>query len=238
MLMRHALEAISVDLMIRNKIEATDKTVSERLGRLEGQIIPEYDKETARVLYTALNLTNEIAHPYLTTDVHSYEELCKFYKERFEPVILRYMGIASKRRIRKYLADIIRVLIQKSTNEDRVYYNINFPDIPVEEIKGVRMAYQGKGRWIREFKEWDVNHYAKYGITPELLGQSSNPVVEEGEDLYMMVGEFVDDPQNTSRADHKVVKDGYISVVAHNIDCTDYKEYGRLEQEIDTDFKL
>lgn len=140
--------------------------------------------------------------------------------------------------IRKYLADIIRVLIQKSTNEDRVYYNINFPDIPVEEIKGVRMAYQGKGRWIREFKEWDVNHYAKYGITPELLGQSSNPVVEEGEDLYMMVGEFVDDPQNTSRADHKVVKDGYISVVAHNIDCTDYKEYGRLEQEIDTDFKL
>lgn len=104
MLMRHALEAISVDLMIRNKIEAADKTVSERLGRLEGQIIPEYSKETARVLYTALNLTNEIAHPYVTTDVHTYEELCKFYKERFEPVILRYMGMASKRRIRKYLA--------------------------------------------------------------------------------------------------------------------------------------
>ena len=86
------------------------------------------------------------------------------------------------------------------------------------------------GRWVREFKEWDVSHYAKYGITPEMLGQSSNPVLEEGEDLYMMVGDFLDDPRNPANADHLLVRDDYISVVAHNIDCTDYQETERLEK--------
>jgi 5'-nucleotidase len=111
-----------------------------------------------------------------------------------------------------------------------VYYNVNFPDIPASEIKGVRVGYQGLGRWVREFKEWDVQHYAKYGLTPEMLGQSSNPVLEEGEDLYMMVGDFEDDSRNTPEADHLLVQNGYISVVAHNVDCTDYKEMERLKQ--------
>ena len=61
-----------------------------------------------------------------------------------------------------------------------------------------------------------------------MLGQNSNPVTEEGEDLYMMVGEFVDDPRNTAEADHRIVAEGYISIVAHNVDCTDYVECGRL----------
>ena len=80
-----------------------------------------------------------------------------------------------------------------------------------------------------EFKEWDVEHYRKYGITPELLGQSSKPIVEDGEDLYMMVGDFEDDPRNTPEADHLLVKEGYISIVAHNVDCTDYEELERLK---------
>ena len=84
--------------------------------------------------------------------------------------------------------------------------------------------------YAQEFKEWDLNHYAKYGITPELLGQSSNPVLEDGEDLYMMVGEFTDDDRNPENADHRLVADGYISVVAHNIDCTDYQELERLDK--------
>ena len=110
-----------------------------------------------------------------------------------------------------------------------VYYNDNFPDIPADEIKGVKAGTQGLGRWVKEFQEWDVKHYEKYGITPELLGQSSNPVLEEGEDLYMMVGDFEDDNRNPSDADHRLLEEGYISVVAHNIDCTDYEETARLK---------
>ena len=132
--------------------------------------------------------------------------------------------------VEKYFGDIFEKLMKEWPSKHGVYYNVNFPDIPVEEIKGVRVGVQGMGRWVKEFKEWDLSHYAEYGITPELLGQSSTPVVEEGEDLYMMVGEFTDDPRNPENADHRLVADGYISVVAHNIDCTDYEETEHLKR--------
>jgi broad specificity polyphosphatase/5'/3'-nucleotidase SurE len=86
------------------------------------------------------------------------------------------------------------------------------------------------GRWIKEFQEWDVKYYEKFGFTPEMLGQKSIPSIEEGEELYMMVGEFLDDDRNTPEADHRLLEDGYISIVAHNIDCTDYEETERLKQ--------
>jgi len=130
--------------------------------------------------------------------------------------------------VEKFFGDIFTKLMKEWPAKYGVYYNVNFPDIPADEIKGVRVGVQGMGRWIREFKEWDLSHYAKYGITPELLGQSSTPSLEEGEDLYMMVGEFEDDPRNAENADHRLVADGYISVVAHNIDCTDQEETERL----------
>ncbi len=140
--------------------------------------------------------------------------------------------------IEKYFGDIFTELMTGYPTKYGVYYNVNFPNIPADEIKGVRVGSQGIGRWIREFKEWDLSHYAKYGITPELLGQKSNPEIEEGEDLYMMVGEFTDDPRNPADADHHLMEQGYISVVAHNVDCTDYQEITRLRTtEIEKDFQ-
>jgi hypothetical protein len=70
-----------------------------------------------------------------------------------------------------------------------------------------------------------------------MLGQSSNPVVEEGEELYMMVGELCNDPRNTDEADHLLIQNGYISVVAHNIDCTDYEQLDKIRpSSINKDF--
>ena len=130
--------------------------------------------------------------------------------------------------VSRYFGEIFEKLMNEYSGKKGVYYNVNFPDIPADQIKGVKVGRQGMGRWIREFMEWDAKYYEKYGLTPELLGQSSTPATEEGEDLYMMVGEFQDDPLNTEDADHLLVKNGYISVVAHNIDCTDYQETERL----------
>lgn len=140
--------------------------------------------------------------------------------------------------IEQYFGDIFCKLMTDLPSRKGIFYNVNFPNIPASEIKGIRTGYQGMGRWIREFKEWDLDTYKKYGITPEMLGQSSNPVVEDGEELYMMVGEFLDDPANTAKADHRLMAEGYISVVAHNVDCTDYDEMGRLSGNgLDIDFK-
>ena len=107
--------------------------------------------------------------------------------------------------------------------------NVNFPAIKPEDIKGVKVGRQGMGRWIKEFQEWDTKYYEKYGITPEMLGQSSVPDIEEGEELYMMVGEFLDDERNPQTADHRLLDEGYISVVANNLDRTDYEETERLK---------
>ena len=139
--------------------------------------------------------------------------------------------------VEKYFGEIFRMIMEDYPDRYGVYYNVNFPDIPADEIKGVRVGTQGMGKWIKEFREWDVRYYEKYGITPEMLGQSPNPVLEEGEELYMMVGEFMDDPRNPEDADHHIVADGYVSIVAHNVDCTDYKEIERLRKNgFDTDF--
>ena len=132
--------------------------------------------------------------------------------------------------VEKYFGDIFVDLIKNWPDRHGVYYNVNFPDIPTEQLKGVRAGSQGMGRWIKEFKEWDIAHYEKYGITPEMLGQRSEPQHEEGEDLYMMVGEFLDDLRNPDDADHHLMSEGYVSVVAHNVDNTDYQEVERLRK--------
>lgn len=140
--------------------------------------------------------------------------------------------------IRKYFPEIFRMIMSNLPERRGIYYNVNFPDIPAESIKGIRTGFQGMGRWIREFKTWDPDVYSHMGITPELLGQSSSPAAEPGEDLYMMVGEYVDDPENTHRSDHWIMKDGYISISAHNIDTTDYPEAERIRGlGFDIDFK-
>lgn len=132
--------------------------------------------------------------------------------------------------VEKYFGDIFSILMKDYPQRHGIYYNVNFPNIPTSEIKGIKVGRQGLGRWVREFQQWDSSHYAKYDITPELLGQSSNPTLEDGEELYMMVGDFQDDDRNPSDADHRLIEQGYISIVAHNIDCTDHKETERISK--------
>ena len=63
--------------------------------------------------------------------------------------------------------------------------------------------------------------------------------VEEGEELLMMVGEFVDDtPESDILADHHIIRDGYVAVTAHNFDNGDPVEAGRLSANgFDEDFQ-
>lgn len=139
--------------------------------------------------------------------------------------------------VKKYFPDIFRRLMEAWPEKYGLYYNVNFPDIPVLEIKGVRSAVQGKGIWVREFRDWDPARLKHHGITPEMLGMSSVAQAEQGEKLYMMVGDFVDSPDNPERADHHLMAEGYIAVTPCDIDTTDYTEYGRMAASgIDIDF--
>ena len=113
--------------------------------------------------------------------------------------------------------------------ERGTFLNVNYPDLPASEIKGVRLAHMGLGHWEKEFQEYDPDYIKRMGI--DLTAYSIrwvDFVPEPGEDLYFMVGTFVDDPDNVPGADHHLVKEGYVTVTVHNLDNTDRALAARL----------
>ncbi len=132
--------------------------------------------------------------------------------------------------VEEYFPGIFKKLMDCRPRRRGIFYNVNFPNIPASRIKGVRVGHQGLGHWEKEFKPWDTEFLTRRGISPEALGHTSCPKAGEGERLYMMAGDFKDDslPEDIL-ADHHLLADGYISIVAHNIDTSDRDEIARLE---------
>lgn len=118
------------------------------------------------------------------------------------------------------------------------YFNINFPNLKAGKIKGVRIGHMGLGHWEREFEPWDPHWFSLRGIdlgALHLKEEESEP--EEGESMYFMVGSFVDESTGDPEADHRLMKEGYISVTIHNFDNTDRDTSAALKASgFDTDF--
>ncbi|MBQ1167981.1 MAG: 5'/3'-nucleotidase SurE [Bacteroidales bacterium] len=89
------------------------------------------------------------------------------------------------------------------------YINVNFPDLPPDKVRGIRMARQGRGRWHKEFvKETDPR----------------------GREIYWMVGEFLNlaSGDDDIADDHILLREGYITIAPHTVDTTSYSELDRL----------
>ena len=97
----------------------------------------------------------------------------------------------------------------KTKLEDNVYLNINFPKCKFDDIKGIRICRQGKGRWTKEFER---------RIDPH------------GKPYYWMSGEFINTDQESSDADHILLENNYVTIVPHKIDTTDYNTKKLLEE--------
>ncbi len=91
-----------------------------------------------------------------------------------------------------------------------IYLNVNFPDITAEEVKGIKIARRGLGRWVEEF---------------------DHETDEKGQDSLVMRGHFEDGEKDSSIGDHRIVHEGYISIVPLKIDHTDYAEMARMTKE-------
>lgn len=131
--------------------------------------------------------------------------------------------------VERYFPEIFHFLVENGKPGDGIYYNVNFPNLPPEKIKGIRICTMGRGRWIKELVEWDPEVFIRRGIPPEYFRGENMPHPEEGEKIYMMAGQYEDDPENTISADHRMLSQGYITIVAHNIDTTDMIEDERLK---------
>ena len=127
--------------------------------------------------------------------------------------------------VEELFPDIFRKLLSSLDGRHGLYYNINFPNLPSGLIKGLRLGHMGMAHWEREYQPYDIEKLKAFGIS-NLRQEAST--VESGEDLYMMAGDFVEDDCNDPLSDHRLVKSGYISITAHNIDDTDYAEVERL----------
>ncbi len=138
--------------------------------------------------------------------------------------------------VEKYFPDLFSKIMSGLPHGYGIYYNINFPGKERGPVKGIRTASQGLGRWIKEFETWDPDLLERYGISRH-DAETAMAKAEPGEKLYLMTGEFIDDPRNPRDADHRFNHEGYITIVPHNINCTDFRELERLRRlNMDVEF--
>ena len=129
--------------------------------------------------------------------------------------------------IEKYFPGIFEKLVELPRHSYMTYYNVNFPSVPADEIKGVRAGYMGRGRWIKEFRSLDEAE----AIAASLNGAPTGyPAEEPAEKMYKLVGNFSSDTDNSSDADHLLTDNGYVSIVPHTIDSTDYEQLKILSE--------
>ncbi|MCI7177693.1 MAG: 5'/3'-nucleotidase SurE [Candidatus Cryptobacteroides sp.] len=129
--------------------------------------------------------------------------------------------------IEKYFPGIFEKLVELPRHSYMTYYNVNFPSVPADEIKGVRAGYMGRGRWVKEFRTLDEAE----AIAASLNGApTGDPSEKPAEKMYKLVGNFSSDTDNSSDADHLLTDNGYVSIVPHTIDSTDYEQLKILSE--------
>ena len=129
--------------------------------------------------------------------------------------------------IEKYFPGIFEKLVELPRHSYMTYYNVNFPSVPADEIKGVRAGYMGRGRWVKEFRSLDEAEAIAASLNGAPTGDpSEKPAVK----MYKLVGIFSSDTDNSSDADHLLTDNGYVSIVPHTIDSTDYEQLKILSE--------
>lgn len=129
--------------------------------------------------------------------------------------------------IGKYFPGIFEKLVELPRHSYMTYYNVNFPSVPADEIKGVRAGYMGRGRWVKEFRSLDEAEAIAASLNGAPTGDpSEKPAVK----MYKLVGNFSSDTDNSADADHLLTDNGYVSIVPHTIDSTDYEQLKILSE--------
>lgn len=129
--------------------------------------------------------------------------------------------------IEEYFPGIFEKLVELPRHSYMTYYNVNFPSVPADEIKGVRAGYMGRGRWIKEFRSLDEAEAIAASLNGAPTGDpSEKPAVK----MYKLVGNFSSDTDNSADADHLLTDNGYVSIVPHTIDSTDYEQLKILSE--------
>ena len=109
----------------------------------------------------------------------------------------------------KYGTQIIEAVLADDTLPRSLCLNVNVPNIPCEEIKGVRTSRQTKGYWREEFYKRTDPH---------------------GRDYFWLTGAFSNAEPQAEDTDEWALANGYVSVVPVQIDLTAYEQIEQLKK--------
>jgi 5'-nucleotidase len=99
------------------------------------------------------------------------------------------------------LADLIGALVQRSDFPEETFFNINLPDVPVDELKGVRVTTLGRR------------------VYADSLTRREDPSGRE----YFWIGGGVSRWSGRDDSDFRAVQAGYVSVTPLHLDLTNHR---------------
>ena len=130
--------------------------------------------------------------------------------------------------VEKLFPDILRKLLTHFNPRKGSFYNVNFPYLPADEIKGILPARVGYAHWEKEYVPYGDAFLAARGIGASFAARAYADTKLPDEELYVMAGDFVSEPDNLPDADHLLLEQGYITITPQNIYNTDEDELVRL----------
>ena len=119
--------------------------------------------------------------------------------------LLNYNWDATFSACETYVETITQLVLNKGLDKDTVL-NVNFPDIPKSQIKGIKVCRQARANWIEAFDKRK---------TPQ------------GKDYYWLTGQFVN-LDNGTDTDEWALENHYISLVPVQFDLTAHRAIDRL----------
>jgi len=100
---------------------------------------------------------------------------------------------------KKYIRQLVRYVLNNGLHKTNLL-NVNIPNLPEEEIKGIKICRQANGKWVEEF------------------ARETDP---RGRPYYWLTGKFIN-PDIGTDTDIWALENGYVSVVPSQHDLTAY----------------
>lgn len=106
-----------------------------------------------------------------------------------------------------YSEKIVKKVLEDGL-DDHVCLNVNIPDVPLNDIKGIRVVRQTKGYWKEEF----------------------DPRIDpDGHEYFWLKGKFHNIEPDAIDTDEWALKNNYVSIVPINIDLTCYDTLKKIK---------
>ncbi|MFI3259003.1 MAG: 5'/3'-nucleotidase SurE [Rikenellaceae bacterium] len=103
---------------------------------------------------------------------------------------------------RVYVERIIRDIVDAAP-ETPFCLNVNIPDLPLEQIRGMKVVRQNRGHWVEDFEPRRDPRNKEY---------------------FWLSGRFINHESEATDTDLAALKQGYVSIVPIQVDMTSYAQ--------------